>query len=104
LNVMLDQTQEPFEVRVARFRIKGQRGRPTRNLVGMRFGKLLVLEFMGVEPLKNQNTARWLCRCECGNYSIIEAHNLIKGFALSCGHNSGVEKARARFPHLWAQR
>lgn len=51
------------------------------DLTGERFGRLVVLERVG---LKN-SSATWLCRCDCGNEKIISAHVLREGKAQSCG-------------------
>lgn len=51
------------------------------DLVGMTFGRLTVIENMG---LNWQGTYMWKCRCECGNESIIKTGSL-KGTTRSCG-------------------
>lgn len=57
--------------------------RPTRDLKGMRFGKLEVLEFDGYKENKYHRQAYWKCRCDCGNVKSIRASQL-----LGCGTNS----------------
>lgn len=39
------------------------------NLIGRKFGKLVVIEYSG---LNKYMKATWLCKCECGN----EKHNI----------------------------
>jgi hypothetical protein len=51
------------------------------NLVGEKFGRLLVIEFAYI---KNQRTC-WLCKCNCGNEKIISAADLKSGRTNSCG-------------------
>lgn len=51
------------------------------NLLGKKFGKLIVLEQL---PSKNSRTY-WLCQCECGNTCSVCARELSNGDAQSCG-------------------
>lgn len=56
------------------------------NLIGKRFGKLLVLK----EVEKTfQSQRQFLCLCDCGNEKIIPGSNLIHGQSTSCGCNKG---------------
>lgn len=52
------------------------------NLIGMRFGKLVVLEF---SHLNHRHNACWICKCDCGNIvtklGVLLTHNKTK----SCG-------------------
>lgn len=58
-----------------------------KNLKGIKFGRLLVIEeaesFMG----KNGEVqcAGWLCRCDCGNKVVIRSNSLRMGATKSCG-------------------
>lgn len=52
-----------------------------RNLIGLRFGKLIVKEELESEKGK----ARWLCQCDCGKYSITKTYYLTSGETKSCG-------------------
>jgi len=52
------------------------------ELVGRRFGKLLVIER---KENSKAGSVRWLCRCDCGKTSIVQANNLKKGSTQSCG-------------------
>lgn len=60
-------------------------GRPTKNLLGQRFGKLEVVEFDGYKPQKYSNVAYWKCKCDCGNIKSIRATQLVSGGTKSCG-------------------
>lgn len=53
----------------------------TRDLVGTRFGKLIVME--KTEDIGKGAT--WKCKCDCGNIVNIKAHSLISGHTKSCG-------------------
>lgn len=52
------------------------------ELIGEKYGKLLVTE--RAENSKNGQT-RWLCFCECGNYSVVAGRSLVTGHSKSCG-------------------
>lgn len=53
------------------------------DLKGQRFGKLVVVEFVGTG--ENRKRARWKCKCECGNISIVNSDNLRAGKVIGCG-------------------
>lgn len=65
------------------------------DLTGMRFGKLLVLE---QAESASDHSARWLCRCDCGNTTIVRGRSLRNGKVTDCG----CEKTR--FYDLTGQR
>ena len=54
----------------------------TKDLTGMKFGRLTVIERRTSN--KGRNT-RWLCKCECGNEIITRGDGLINGHTTSCG-------------------
>lgn len=56
------------------------------DLVGIRYGKLLVLE--KVKERTKIGAVLWLCICDCGNTRKAMASNLIAGSATSCGCES----------------
>ena len=55
------------------------------NLIGRRFGKLIVTEFNGFSRYKKQNNATWRVVCDCGNVKIVMDSNLKRGVTQSCG-------------------
>lgn len=56
------------------------------NLVGKRFGRLLVIKDAGTRHRqKNHSESMWLCKCDCGNSKIITGSNLKTGDSTSCG-------------------
>lgn len=58
-------------------------GRRNRmDLTGTTFGKLHVLKSIGSDKKQSQ---RWLCVCECGNYSTPTTNMLTSGGSQSCG-------------------
>lgn len=55
---------------------------PPSELVGFRFGRLVVLE--RAENTR-QKTRRWRCQCDCGSICIARTANLRNGHTRSCG-------------------
>lgn len=53
----------------------------TKDLVGLRYGRLVVLRRNG--SLYSQ--AAWLCRCDCGSEVTVCGHSLRSGRSQSCG-------------------
>ena len=53
------------------------------DLIGQRFGRLVVIE--KAEPRRGTTNARWLCRCDCGNVVSVCSTTLRKGESTSCG-------------------
>ena len=51
------------------------------NLVGQKFNMLTVLEFYDVQ----NGQSRWLCKCDCGNITVVYGRNLKIGNTMSCG-------------------
>lgn len=68
--------------------------RETRDLIGMKFGKLEVIEFAGYKKGKYHSKAYWKCRCDCGKEKEIAATQLLSGITKSCGclHRENKEK------------
>jgi len=53
-----------------------------RDLIGKKFGKLIVIEREGSN---NYNAACWKCKCDCGNEIITQTGSLTTGNTQSCG-------------------
>lgn len=53
-----------------------------RDLIGIVFGKLKVVEFVGVDK---KQQALWECECECGNKKITTTYCLTSKQVKSCG-------------------
>lgn len=51
------------------------------DITGKKFNKLTVIGFYE----KSKNGARWLCKCDCGNQTIVRGANLKNGSVKSCG-------------------
>lgn len=59
------------------------RERCFKNLTGMKFGKLTVIDENKERNIKGK--VFWNCICECGNKSVVAASNLTNGHSQSCG-------------------
>lgn len=53
------------------------------NLLGQRFGKLLVIE--KTKEKDNHGNCYWKCKCDCGNEIVVTATSLNTGNTQSCG-------------------
>lgn len=77
---------------------------PGVNLIGKRFGKLLVTEYIGYEKtnIKGQKTKYyWKCICDCGNETITYTGNLTGHHKESCGCiRKGVDLTGKRYGRL----
>ena len=55
--------------------------RNLKDLMGKKFGRLKVIEYVGI----SNHSALWKCKCKCGNEKIIVGNDLISGHTKSCG-------------------
>jgi hypothetical protein len=63
------------------------------DLLGKRFGKLLIVSFH-----HSNNGRYWLCHCDCGNKSVVPTRSLNYGSTQSCGCGS-IEQAKLNLIH-----
>lgn len=60
-----------------------------KNLLGKRYGKLVVIKYLGSKNLAknnaNQKKSIWLCRCDCGRTKEVIGNSLQRGLVNSCG-------------------
>lgn len=56
--------------------------RTSRDITGMRFGRLSVL---GMSTTKTRGRSTWDCLCDCGNKKTVVASSLTAGHTKSCG-------------------
>lgn len=73
----------PGKTRRGRFLKMKLVGRPVIEMMGLRFGRLMVTERIP-NPRRNDQ-ARWKCICDCGGEAIIHGHRLRSGGTKSCG-------------------
>lgn len=71
--------------------------RPTKNLVGVRFGRLVVEK-------PDVTRGYWLAECDCGNKKVVRGASLMNGNTKSCGcltaNNPGRPKKPKYTPHV----
>ena len=53
-----------------------------KDITNKRFGKLVAIKDSGT---KLGGKTRWICKCDCGNESIVTIDNLTSGHVSSCG-------------------
>ena len=64
----------------------GRLAKPSRDLKGNRYGHLVVVS--QADPFYQKNGShryRWLCKCDCGNETVVAGDNLLSGHTRSCG-------------------
>lgn len=59
--------------------------RVRRDLTGLRFGRLLVLDVDSPPDGRRRSTYTWRCRCDCGKIVSVSVNSLTRGNARSCG-------------------
>lgn len=80
------------------------------DLTGRRFERLTVIK--RVPSLKNSRVTRWLCKCDCGNYTEVNRNNLLHKKCRSCGclardiiannkYRETHNMSRTRLYHIW---
>lgn len=69
--------------------IKSQTGRTSKriypDLTGRRYGRLVVLESLGVRKNNGKSRRHWKCLCDCGNVVEVNGNNLHTLKTRSCG-------------------
>jgi hypothetical protein len=69
-------------------------------MIGQRHNRLTVVA--PVLEIPAGRTAKWLCRCDCGNKTVVERQKLLKGHTGSCGCLSReLTSKRARKHGKW---
>lgn len=62
---------------------------------GKRFGKLVVSELVSRGKAGASCYARWRCKCDCGNETVVRSNSLTQGEIISCGCAGGMGPNRA---------
>lgn len=59
---------------------------PKNDLIGRRFGRLIVMSYVEHNPKEvTSRGCRWLCKCDCGNEIIARTQDLTGSQVKSCG-------------------
>lgn len=72
----------------------------SKNLVGQRFGKLIVIERATSRKMGASFHSHWKCKCDCGNECVASGGNLRRGCHSSCGCKRKSPMAGKRFGRL----
>ena len=70
------------------------------DLTGMRFGHLVALYKVRI----GYGKYKWVCKCDCGNESLVKTYHLLNGDTKSCGceqRNYGHGQYNTRLYHIW---
>lgn len=81
--------------------------------VNQRFDRLVTVERVFETTVKGKKWDAWVCKCDCGNYKIIRAANLLNGMSRSCGclltelgesrrDNSDKTRIRRKLKSVWS--
>lgn len=71
-----------------------------KDITGMRFGRLVVIEPTNE---RKKGAVLWVCKCDCGNETVVNGSNLRRGDTKSCGclHKDYIkELGRVRRKHF----
>lgn len=66
----------------------------SKDLTNMKFGKLIVINKVKSEAENSFTGNMWECKCDCGNTTIVQSHNLLSENTKSCGC-LGIKKGKA---------
>jgi len=79
-------------------RKKYGRNKP-KNITGQIFGYLSVIKLYNIEKYKH----KWLCKCKCGNETVVDYSSLMRSMTRSCGCLR-KDAAKARIRNLAGQK
>lgn len=75
-----------------------------KDITGIRFGRLTVIEKAGVKGAgKRGSKSLWLCKCDCGNEKVILRNSLVSGITKSCGCLGRENKRTMHLKHGMAK-
>lgn len=76
--------REPDYSILSKLRPATKKKTPRKSIVGQKFNRLTVYALMGYAKT-SQAASYWLCRCDCGNWSIVAKSKLTHSTSKSCG-------------------
>lgn len=62
-----------------------------KDLTGQTFGELTVIRRALITQGKK---VKYVCKCDCGNETVVAASNLTNGHTVSCGHRRGILRGK----------
>lgn len=81
--------------------IKGHVGYTFRDLTGMKFNNLTVIERVYRDV--PYAATFWRCKCDCGNETVVNAYRLVHGITHSCGCYARKRSSETRLQDLTGQ-
>ena len=72
------------------------------NLVGRRFGRLVVIRCLGGRKCGKGRQKFWLCECDCGDFTEVRTTKLISGEIFGCGCKQKLPKGQSAFNSLFS--
>lgn len=70
------------------------------DLTGRRFGKLTVIKFHHLTTGKSPGHPYWLCKCDCGNNTVVSGGHLKSGKIVSCGcYHAEIQTTHGKSRH-----
>jgi hypothetical protein len=78
--------------------------RKLENLVGRRFGNLVVKDYAGLRPIGKTKQSYWTCHCDCGKDVVVSNNNLKRGRTNSCGCYQKQRASEANLNDLTGQK
>lgn len=74
------------------------------DLTGQRFGRLTVLRKANKKERKSNNCCYWICKCDCGNETVVYSRALRDGRTKSCGCLRSELKSKRNALNLTGQK
>ena len=71
-----------------------------RDLTGQKFSMLTVIELDKTENDHRSNSAKWICKCDCGNIVSVWSQALTKGLQKSCGCYNKSSASKSNYVNL----
>lgn len=53
-----------------------------KDIAGHKYNRLTVIEFAGLD---RYSKAQWICKCDCGNLTVVNGSRITSGLTKSCG-------------------
>jgi hypothetical protein len=72
------------------------------DMLGKRFGRLVVIKELPVELRTEKDHVSWLCQCDCGNTCVVTGYHLRRGDIASCGCLKRLDITNQKYGKLTA--
>lgn len=85
----------------------GKKKAKIKNLIGQRFGRLVVLKDSGKRTRGDHGGVIWTCKCDCGTILDVASSSLVAGDTRSCGcllKENAIKNGKASVKNLVGQK